>query len=145
MWRYCWVNFHQSLGEIQNNSHWKFKRLYTASSKIQNSNHIRDLIFDAGHLEILENIPHLSHTDKQIVYHEFNPGIFREIKKLPPGIQEILILNWREHYTNFEIAKKINISVQTVEKNISDALNLLKMKINPHQFTVFIMGMLLQC
>lgn len=113
--------------------------------KYKIANHIRDLKFDAGHLEILENIPHPSHTDKQIVYQEFEAEIFREIKKLPPRSQEVLILSRLEHYTNLEIAKKLNISVRTVEKHISDALKLLKMKIDPYQFSIFITGMLLQC
>lgn len=113
--------------------------------KYKIANHIRDLKFDAGHLEILQNIPHPSKTDKHLVYQEFEAGIFKEIKKLPPRSQQVLIMSRLEHYTNLEIAKKLNISVRTVEKHISDGLKLLKMKIDPYQFSVFITGMLLQC
>ncbi|WP_426091768.1 RNA polymerase sigma factor [Flavobacterium sp. DSR3-2] len=113
--------------------------------KYKVANHIRDLKFDSGHLEILQNIPHPSKTDKHLVYQEFEAGIFMEIKKLPPRSQEVLILSRLEHYTNIEIAQKLGLSVRTVEKHISDALKLLKMKIDPYQFSVFITGMLLQC
>lgn len=113
--------------------------------KYKVANYIRDLKFDSGHLEILQNIPHPSQTDKHLVYQEFEAGIFMEIKKLPPRSQEVLILSRLEHYTNIEIAKKLGLSVRTVEKHISDALKLLKMKIDPYQFSVFITGMLLQC
>jgi RNA polymerase sigma-70 factor (ECF subfamily) len=113
--------------------------------KYKVANHIRDLKFDSGHLEILENIPHPSKTDKHLVYQEFEAGIFMEIKKLPPRSQEVLILSRLEHYTNIEIAQKLGLSVRTVEKHISDALKLLKMKIDPYQFSVFITGMFLQC
>jgi RNA polymerase sigma-70 factor (ECF subfamily) len=113
--------------------------------KYKVANHIRDLKFDSGHLEILQNIPHPSKTDKHLVYKEFEDGIFREIKKLPPRSQEVLILSRFEHYTNIEIAQKLGLSVRTVEKHISDALKLLKMKIDPYQFSIFITGMLLQC
>ena len=113
--------------------------------KYKIANHIRDLKFDSGHLEILQNIPHPSRTDKHLVYQEFEAGIFNEIKKLPPRSQEVLILSRLEHYTNIEIAQKLGLSVRTVEKHISDALKLLKMKIDPYQFSVFITGMLLQC
>ena len=113
--------------------------------KYKVANYIRDLKFDSGHLEILENIPHPSKTDKHLVYQEFEAGIFMEIKKLPPRSQEVLILSRLEHYTNIEIAQKLGLSVRTVEKHISDALKLLKMKIDPYQFSVFITGMLLQC
>ncbi|QIH40254.1 sigma-70 family RNA polymerase sigma factor [Flavobacterium sp. Sr18] len=113
--------------------------------KYKIANHIRDLKFDSGHLEILQNIPHPSRTDKHLVYQEFEAGIFNEIKKLLPRSQEVLILSRLEHYTNIEIAQKLGLSVRTVEKHISDALKLLKMKIDPYQFSVFITGMLLQC
>ena len=113
--------------------------------KYKVANYIRDLKFDSGQLEILQNIPHPSKTDKHLVYQEFEAGIFMEIKKLPPRSQEVLILSRLEHYTNIEIAQKLGLSVRTVEKHISDALKLLKMKIDPYQFSVFITGMLLQC
>ena len=113
--------------------------------KYKVANYIRDLKFDSGHLEILQNIPHPSKTDKHLVYQEFEAGIFMEIKKLPPRSQEVLILSRLEYYTNIEIAQKLGLSVRTVEKHISDALKLLKMKIDPYQFSVFITGMLLQC
>lgn len=113
--------------------------------KYKVASHIRDLKFDSGHLEILENIPHPSKTDKQLIYQEFEAGVFTEIKKLPPRSQEVIILSRLEHYTNIEIAQKLGLSVRTVEKHISDALKLLKMKIDPYQFSVFITGMFLQC
>lgn len=113
--------------------------------KYKIANHIRDLKFDSGHLEILQNIPHPSRTDKHLVYQEFEAGIFNEIKKLPPRSQQVLIMSRLENYTNIEIAQKLGLSVRTVEKHISDGLKLLKMKIDPYQFSVFITGMLLQC
>jgi len=113
--------------------------------KYKIANHIRDLKFDSGHLEILQSIPHPTKTDKHLVYREFEAEVFREIKKLPPRSQEVLILSRLENYTNIEIAQKLGLSVRTVEKHISDALKLLKMKIDPYQFSVFITGMLLQC
>jgi RNA polymerase sigma-70 factor (ECF subfamily) len=113
--------------------------------KYKVANHIRDLKFDSGHLEILQNIPHPSKTDKHLVYQEFEAGVFTEIKKLPPRSRDVLILSRLEHYTNIEIAQKLGLSVRTVEKHISDALKLLKMKIDPYQFSVFITGMFLQC
>jgi RNA polymerase sigma-70 factor (family 1) len=113
--------------------------------KYKVANHIRDLKFDSGHLEILQNIPNPSRTDKQLVYQEFEEGVFREIKKLPPRSQQVLILSRFEHYTNIEIALKLGISVRTVEKHISDALKLLERKVDPYQFSAFVMGILLQC
>ena len=113
--------------------------------KYKVANHIRDLKFDSGHLEILQNIPHPSKTDKHLVYQEFEAEVFREIKKLPPRSQEVLIMSRLENYTNIEIALKLGLSVRTVEKHISDGLKLLKIKIDPYQFSIFITGMLLQC
>jgi RNA polymerase sigma-70 factor (ECF subfamily) len=51
------------------------------------------LKFDIRHLEILENIPNPSRSDKNLVYKEFEANVFREIKKLPPRSQEVIILS----------------------------------------------------
>ena len=48
--------------------------------KYKVANHIRDLKFDSGRLKILQNIPHLSKTNKHLVYQEFETEVFREIK-----------------------------------------------------------------
>ena len=90
--------------------------------KYKVANHIRNLKFDSWQIELLKNIPHPAQTDKHLVYQEFEAGIYKEIKKLPPRSQEVLILSRLEQYTNTEIALKLDISVRTVEKHISDAL-----------------------
>jgi RNA polymerase sigma-70 factor (ECF subfamily) len=113
------------------------------SVKYKISNHIRDLKFSRVHLEILQNIPNTFKIENDIEYAEFEKGIFNEIKKLPPKCQQVFMFSRFENYSNPEIAKKLDISIRTVEKHISNALKFLKSTIGTHHVTILIIGMFL--
>ena len=53
----------------------------------------------------------------------------REIKKLPPKCQKVFILSKREGLTNTEIADYMNVSIKTVEAQITKAFRLLKSRL----------------
>ena len=52
-----------------------------------------------------------------------------EIKNLPPKMREIFELSRKENLSHKEIAEKLNISDQTVKKQVQNALKILKPKI----------------
>lgn len=54
----------------------------------------------------------------------------REIQKLPPKMREIFELSRKEDLSHKEIASKLNISEQTVKKQIQNALKAIKPKLN---------------
>ncbi|PKQ45245.1 RNA polymerase sigma factor [Confluentibacter flavum] len=54
----------------------------------------------------------------------------REIKKLPPKCQAIFLLSKKEGLTNYEIAEYLNISIKTVEAQITKAFGILKSKLS---------------
>ncbi|GIZ07557.1 RNA polymerase sigma factor [Flavobacterium sp. UMI-01] len=114
--------------EIQNIEAYLFRAI-----KYRVATHIRDLKFTTTHLEILENIPQIESTERVIEYQEFENNVFLEIEKLSPKCKTVFQLSRFDHLSNNEIALKLNISVRTVEKHISDAIKSLKNSLN---FTV---------
>lgn len=53
----------------------------------------------------------------------------REIKNLPPKCQSIFVLSKKEGLTNYEIAEYLNISIKTVEAQITKAFGILRKKL----------------
>ena len=54
----------------------------------------------------------------------------REIQKLPPKMKEIFELSRKENLSHKEIAARLNISEQTVKKQVQNALKVIKPKLN---------------
>ncbi len=110
----------------------------TRAVKYKIANHIRSLKFSQEHIDILENIAVPVKTVNDIEYKEFEQGVLNEIEKLSPKCREVFVLSRFENYTNSEIAKKLNLSIHTVEKHISNAIKHLRNNIGHYQFTVFV-------
>ena len=55
--------------------------------------------------------------------------INREIQNLPPKCQQVFILSKKEGLTNIEIEEHLDISIKTVEAQISKAFKILKEKL----------------
>jgi RNA polymerase sigma-70 factor (ECF subfamily) len=53
----------------------------------------------------------------------------REIENLPKKIKEIFVLSKTNGYTNLEISKILNISIKTVESNITKGYKILRKKL----------------
>lgn len=68
-------------------------------------------------------------TDLVVREREFAQIIRQEIEALPPKMREVFILSREEHLSHEQIAKNLNISPQTVSKQISNALKILRVKL----------------
>ncbi|WP_282017180.1 RNA polymerase sigma factor [Salegentibacter mishustinae] len=114
------------------------------SVKYRVANHIRSLKFSSSQEEILESIPYPSNSVLSLEYQEFENEILSKVKQLPPRCREIFVLSRFDNYSNSEIAHKLNISIRTVEKQISNALSYLKTNIEDTYFPLLVTTMLLQ-
>lgn len=74
-------------------------------------------------------------TDQQIREKELSELIELEIAQLPPKMRQVFQLSRFEEYSHFEIAQKLNISDKTVKKQVHNALQILRKKL---ELTVFI-------
>ncbi|WGQ11843.1 RNA polymerase sigma-70 factor [Pedobacter gandavensis] len=68
-------------------------------------------------------------TDLVVREHEFARIIRQEIEALPPKMREVFVLSREGHLSHEEIAKQLQISSQTVSKQISNALKILRVKL----------------
>lgn len=69
-------------------------------------------------------------TDHVILEKELATVIETEIQNLPSRMREVFVLSRKEELSHREIAEKMGISEQTVKKQISYALKILRFKIN---------------
>ncbi|MCX2451433.1 RNA polymerase sigma-70 factor [Pedobacter sp. PLR] len=68
-------------------------------------------------------------TDLVIREKEFAQIIRQEIDALPAKMKEVFVLSREGHLSHEEIAKHLNISPQTVSKQISNALKILRVRL----------------
>lgn len=67
-------------------------------------------------------------TDHLVRGNQLNSMIEMEIDALPSRMQEIFKLSRKEYFTHREIASELNLSEQTVRKQINNALKILRSK-----------------
>lgn len=79
----------------------------------------------ADFLEEGENI-----TDHEIRRKELSAIIEREVSRLPARMREIFELSRNENHSYKEIAEELNISDKTVKKQVSNALIILRKKLD---------------
>ena len=68
-------------------------------------------------------------TDHRIREHQLREQIEKEIRMLPSKMRTVFELSRNEHLSHREIAFKLEISEQTVSKQITNALRILKLKL----------------
>ena len=66
-----------------------------------------------------------------IIIAETNHEVFQAISSLPPKMQRVFRMSYIEGKKNKEIAKELNLSIDTIKHHKSRALILLKQKLRP--------------
>ncbi|WP_028376784.1 RNA polymerase sigma-70 factor [Leeuwenhoekiella sp. MAR_2009_132] len=103
--------------------------------------YLRNLKFKPQHEQVLRSIAIPAKSECLLEYNDFEALIDSEISKLAPRCKKVFILSRFEDYTNAEIAKKLNISIRTVEKHISDALKQLKASLSATELSLMVILM----
>jgi len=70
--------------------------------------------------------------EQQVSSAELEHAIYKAIGNLPPKCRSIFKMNRFEGLSNTEIADKLNLSKRTVETQISKALKILRVKLEPY-------------
>ncbi|PZR20577.1 MAG: RNA polymerase sigma-70 factor [Flavobacterium psychrophilum] len=112
--------------------------------KYKIANHIRSLKFTKDHLDIIEGISIPQKSVNDLEYKEFETGIMQKIESLSPKCREVFILSRIEYLSNSEIATKLNLSIHTVEKHISNALKELRSGLSNWQYYAIVSSCLLK-
>jgi RNA polymerase sigma-70 factor (family 1) len=77
-------------------------------------------------------------TDHLVRENQMRAIIEKEIAALPSKMREIFELSRKEHLSHKEIAKRLDISEQTVSKQVSNALKVLRVKLGVFTYLVFL-------
>ena len=99
------------------------------------------------HQKYVESIQHVVETTDESSIERMIAIINKEIQNLPPKCQKVFILSKKEGLTNIEIAEHLDISIKTVEAQISKAFKILKEKLkeNYNMMLFLLFSIPLQC
>jgi RNA polymerase sigma-70 factor (ECF subfamily) len=84
------------------------------------------MLLQQKYLESLGEV--LEETDENIMERMITV-VNTEIKNLPPKCQKVFILSKKEGLTNVEISEHLNVSIKTVEAQITKAFTILRKKL----------------
>lgn len=76
-------------------------------------------------------------TDHVIREKQLAALIEKGISDLPPKMKEVFELSRKQKLTHKEIAEKLNLSEQTVKKQVNNALKILRVKLGTMLFLSF--------
>lgn len=93
-------------------------------------NHLKHLQVERKHLAQVANEQESSEDlETRIMETELEHRIYKIVSELPPKCQEIFRMSRVNGMKNKEIAKRLDISIRTVETQISNALKVLRKKL----------------
>ncbi len=100
------------------------------SVKFQTLSHIRSSSIHQKYIERFQVVRTIQNLEDEINFNELDALLTNAVKRLPKGCRKVFELSRVHCITNKEIAKKLNISNQTVKNQISTALHLLRKTID---------------
>lgn len=136
-----------------------FTTLWIKKEELQISTSLKSYMFSSVKHKILNLLMHQKHVEKhmQLMLGIYNLGtastdiliqekelsqlIESEIKALPTRMREVFVLSRKEELSNRDIAQKMNISEETVKKQIFYALKILRLKIKLASFLVILINL----
>lgn len=107
---------------------------YTCLNKIRHGK-----IGEKVHKELLFDIEDDHHTLKMMIISEVVGELHQALKLLPEGCEQVLRLGYLEGLKNSQIAETLGISLNTVKSQKQRALMLLRKRMRPLSFAIFIL------
>lgn len=105
-----------------------FSTYIYASLKYKILNYIRAETIKNRYVDsVKQTQPHFNYAvDESILYNELNGVLEKEINNLPERCRQVFNLRRKENLSFKEIATKLDISINTVEKQVGKALKILR-------------------
>lgn len=117
------TDFWERRGKIINGN---IKAYLSQSVRYQVFKQLRKVKLSEIHLDAISSLSTSEQSDDRVIYKELQTEVDLVVNSLPKRCREIFHLSRNERLTNKEIAERLNISVRTVETQISIALKQLK-------------------
>lgn len=133
-----------------------FVHLYERRETLDINSSLKSYLFRSVHNRCINHInarkirekytEHITHTreiaqnslEDEVNVSELENALYRAIGELPPKCRAIFKLNRFDGLTNNEIADKLALSKRTVETQISKALKILRLKLEPYMVVSFL-------
>jgi RNA polymerase sigma-70 factor (family 1) len=133
-----------------------FTRLWARRQHIQITTNLAGFLYTSVHHIVIDQFVHSKVKDKHFASilsfaeqsyeatdhrareNQLAAIIEKEIAGLPPKMREIFELSRKHHLSHKEIAERLNISDQTVSKQVSNALKILRFKLGIIAYLYFI-------
>ena len=133
-----------------------FVSLYEKREQLDINSSLKSYLFRSTHNRCINliNAQKIRHKYAEYASYTMDPGdtslehevnktelehlLYKAIGELPPKCQSIFKMNRFEGLTNGEIAEKLNLSKRTVETQISKALRILRVKMEPYITVIII-------
>lgn len=160
--RYKWILYNHAYKKLKSREEAKdviqelFAGLWTKRSTVSFNSNLSGYLYTAMRNKILNLIAHQQVADKYIDSLErfTNQGNFitdhlirerqlaqqieKEIASLPPKMKTLFLLSRKEHLSHREIACKMEISEETVKRQMKNALKTLRLKLGMFSFFIII-------
>mgnify|MGYP001795280805 CR=1 FL=1 len=114
----------------------------TQAVKYQVATYLRRGKFTDRHQEQLASLAFANQTEEIVHFNELEKNILDLLTNLPERCREVFYLSRFQGLNNREIAEQLNISIRTVETQISKALKFLRIKLKPSllSFVLFLLS-----
>ena len=90
----------------------------------------------------LENLPDIIYTENNHIQEEdIEPLLYYYTSKLPPKTREVFLLSRKSGLTYKEIANDLNLSIKTVENQMSRALRIMRELLKDNDLLIFVLGL----
>jgi RNA polymerase sigma-70 factor (family 1) len=136
-----------------------FSKLWLKATEIRSNQNLAGLLYVAARNRVLNLMEQnrvrndyvksiasfISEIDPSAIDHvdekKLTQIIEQEILNLPPKMREIFEMSRKENLSHKEIAEKLNISDQTVKKQVQNALKIIRPKIS--NLSVFVLALII--
>jgi RNA polymerase sigma-70 factor (ECF subfamily) len=134
-----------------------FMKIWLRQQEFGNLNHLKNFLYKTTRNACIDHLRRLEHSrerqaqfqkmqhqfespyDHNLIRVELYRSIYRAIEQLPEQCGRIVRMGYIEGRTNEEIASTLGLSIQTVKNQKSRGISLLKLRLPPESFALFLL------
>src|SRR5690554_1735129 len=117
---------------------YSFSTYISTALKYRVFNHIRRSITEDKYVRFIkDDIYHAEIVEESVLYNDLQSAYEKEISNLPQRCREVYTLRREENLSFKEIAERLDISVNTVDKQLVKALKRLRAKLKHYNASSF--------